>query len=443
MSDNILLTDGTPFVVSGALIRRVGLEEALVLQQIHYWLRPSRNKNVRDGKHWVHNTYAQWQKQFPFWSVKKIQRIFKTLEREGFLHSVTRHTCWHKTKFYTLNYAKLSPLTTPTTFHAPPLQAPSLQAAGWISPKPDVGKKNGEQLEAHETRLEAPNPTQKPSLRNGSIDDPKMSDGRDKNGLWTGHFWDDGPPKMRCSYESNTEITDRDPPLISPPAVLKTSRQEDEEGKEKTQTDRRQQKPSQNTEAAHAALFDRMVNVWNETVQCQLAPGSQALLTPQRIRRMDRFLKESGVCDLSSWKHYCRRIAQSRFLRGENSSGFRVTLDWALHSINASKILEGAIYDKPQANASSETASSAGFFVEKPWADYVGLLQQHCTNRGDSEHWFRACKVLARCLGQATFEAWFKHMRAEDKGDILALTVPHFSGITSSHTTINLWGGRF
>jgi hypothetical protein len=136
---------------------------------------------------------------------------------------------------------------------------------------------------------------------------------------------------------------------------------------------------------------------------------------------MGTFLKESGVCELASWKRYCHTIAQSRFLRGENDSGFRVTFDWALNPSNASKVLEGVLYDKPKAGSGSGATENT--FVEKPWADYVVLLQQHCTKSGYPDSWLEACKVLVTLLGQATFEAWFKEMVPAEKGDSLELTV--------------------
>ena len=64
MSHKILLYDGPPLVLSVSLIKKVGLKEALILQQIHYWMNPVFNKNLFEGKYWVRNTYAQWQKQF-------------------------------------------------------------------------------------------------------------------------------------------------------------------------------------------------------------------------------------------------------------------------------------------------------------------------------------------------------------------------------------------
>ncbi|MDR7079859.1 hypothetical protein J2Y03_004917 [Neobacillus niacini] len=46
------------------MVVRVGLNEALVLQQIHYWL--GINKHEIEGRKWVYNSYPDWQRQLQF-----------------------------------------------------------------------------------------------------------------------------------------------------------------------------------------------------------------------------------------------------------------------------------------------------------------------------------------------------------------------------------------
>ena len=59
----------------------VGLNEALLLQQIHYWLQRS---TTRIGGHvWVYNSVRQWRDQFPFWSDDTIARGLKSLRSRG------------------------------------------------------------------------------------------------------------------------------------------------------------------------------------------------------------------------------------------------------------------------------------------------------------------------------------------------------------------------
>ena len=104
---NKLLFDERPLVVLPTLAVKVGLNEAIILQQLHYWLKDS--KNVRDGYTWVYNSYEDWQTQFPFWSVRTIKRIITGLENKGIIVS----GCFNKmradrTKWYRIDYEKLN-----------------------------------------------------------------------------------------------------------------------------------------------------------------------------------------------------------------------------------------------------------------------------------------------------------------------------------------------
>lgn len=101
-----LLIDDYPLLVYVKLAEEIGLNEAIVLQQVKYWLNRSNNK--REGKMWVYNTYEDWKEQFPFWSISTIRRTINNLEKKELLISDNFNT-WgaDKTKWYTINYDKL------------------------------------------------------------------------------------------------------------------------------------------------------------------------------------------------------------------------------------------------------------------------------------------------------------------------------------------------
>jgi hypothetical protein len=88
----------------------IGLNEAIVVSRIRFWL--GRSKHVFGDKPWVYNTYPDWQKQFPFWSVFTVKSIFRHLEELGVLESTQRFNTnrWNKTKWYTLNEDVLAEL---------------------------------------------------------------------------------------------------------------------------------------------------------------------------------------------------------------------------------------------------------------------------------------------------------------------------------------------
>ena len=98
-----LLIPEQPLMVLPILAERIGLNEAIVVQQIHYWLITSPTE--RDGKKWIYNSYKEWHEQFPFWSVNTIGRIFRKLEDMKLITSKQMAVSgYDRTKWYTLNY---------------------------------------------------------------------------------------------------------------------------------------------------------------------------------------------------------------------------------------------------------------------------------------------------------------------------------------------------
>ncbi|MDM8361530.1 conserved phage C-terminal domain-containing protein [Bacillus thuringiensis] len=101
-----LLIHEEPLLVLPGLASRIGLNEAIFLQQIHYWL--NRSKHFYDKRNWVYNSVAEWVKQFPFWSENTIRRIVKNLEDEQLLVIGNYNRAkFDKTKWYSINYEKL------------------------------------------------------------------------------------------------------------------------------------------------------------------------------------------------------------------------------------------------------------------------------------------------------------------------------------------------
>lgn len=101
-----LLINENPLQVLPTLACSIGLNEAIVLQQIHYWLNSSQN--FFEEKYWVYNSVAEWQKQFPFWSESTIKRVLLNLEKQQVVYTGNFNSdAWDKTKWYSINYAQL------------------------------------------------------------------------------------------------------------------------------------------------------------------------------------------------------------------------------------------------------------------------------------------------------------------------------------------------
>ena len=105
-----LLLDESPLVIQPQLAEALGLNESIVVQQLHYWIQ--RSKNVYEGKQWVYNSYADWQKQFKFWSERTVIRIFQSLEKKKIVESKQLdEKNGNQTKYYTINYQVLDEMT--------------------------------------------------------------------------------------------------------------------------------------------------------------------------------------------------------------------------------------------------------------------------------------------------------------------------------------------
>ncbi|HDR2461522.1 TPA: replication protein RepO [Enterobacter ludwigii] len=107
-----LLINEQPLLVLPSLACEIGLNEALVLQQIHYWMNSS--KNFFEGRYWVYNSVSEWQTQFPFWSESTTKRALAKLEKLGLVDIGDFNSdAWDKTKWYSINYDTLDKLSGP------------------------------------------------------------------------------------------------------------------------------------------------------------------------------------------------------------------------------------------------------------------------------------------------------------------------------------------
>jgi hypothetical protein len=105
-----LLISEEPLQVLPSLALEIGLEDALFLQQLHYWIRKSKHEH--DGQRWIYNTFAEWQAQFPFWSLRTMQRIAARLVKRGLIkiHKFNEHN-WDRTNWYAIDYEAVGKLS--------------------------------------------------------------------------------------------------------------------------------------------------------------------------------------------------------------------------------------------------------------------------------------------------------------------------------------------
>ena len=107
-----LLINEQPLQCQPSLAAALGsADEAIVLQQLHYWL--SRTNNIQsDGHKWVYNSMADWLKQFPWIKSRStLSRYFDDLEKRGLVVIGNFNKAkFDKTKWYRIDYDALSDL---------------------------------------------------------------------------------------------------------------------------------------------------------------------------------------------------------------------------------------------------------------------------------------------------------------------------------------------
>lgn len=87
-------------------------DKAMFLQQLYYWLtEDSYATKIINGVRWVKCTYQRWLTNFRWWSDRKLRRVIKSLETDGFIYSqeCNDNFC-DRTKMYAINFDKVQEL---------------------------------------------------------------------------------------------------------------------------------------------------------------------------------------------------------------------------------------------------------------------------------------------------------------------------------------------
>jgi hypothetical protein len=152
LMNNRLLISEPPLQVLPSLAVKVGLNQAIFLQQLHYWLQKSNHKHA--GKRWVYNTYEGWREQFPFWrSLTTLKLIVKRLVDAGLVITTDKYNKkpTDRTLWYTIDYKKLNELAwidvSPDDLEPEKAEKPASvlpEARSWSVESPDIGLSDSE-----------------------------------------------------------------------------------------------------------------------------------------------------------------------------------------------------------------------------------------------------------------------------------------------------------
>ena len=218
---SVLLIDEPPLQVLPSLAVAIGLNEALILQQIHYWVGQKKRapenykSSFKHGEFWVYNSVPQWNVQFPFWGDNTIRRALTSLREQGLLVAAQLADDKHdKTLWYRIDYAKLEALT--SIRHEPR----GSSKKKWIN----ASTQNGQMGEVTENSNESS--VGFPSTQNEQMVYPEWADASTDSGQ--SQIPKMGESLTETSSETSTEIsTENLPPPQVPPTS--TSGEEDDD----------------------------------------------------------------------------------------------------------------------------------------------------------------------------------------------------------------------
>lgn len=105
-----LLINEPPLQVLPTLAKEIGLNEAIALQQLHYWL----NHGIwHKGSKWIYKPIYKWQQQdFPFWSERTVRNVFNSLKKQNLI-SVEKLNSNKQVRvnYYSINKSELKKIT--------------------------------------------------------------------------------------------------------------------------------------------------------------------------------------------------------------------------------------------------------------------------------------------------------------------------------------------
>lgn len=103
------LLDEPPILVYPTLAAKLGLDRAVMLQQLHFLLniteKTKRKYNFVNDRWWVYNSYPEWVEHFPWLTAEAIRKHFKKLEDQGIVISISSvKAALDRRKWYSIDY---------------------------------------------------------------------------------------------------------------------------------------------------------------------------------------------------------------------------------------------------------------------------------------------------------------------------------------------------
>lgn len=149
-----LLINESPLQVLPTLAVAIGLNEAIVVQQLHYLLRDPRHGKRLAEHQWIFNTYEQWVANFfPFWAPRTVERIFTNLSRLKIIISCQPEGRRSRRKYYRIDVETLNRISEGAKLAAsmaPKVGLPSTKTSLQRESKETKGTSRKRDVEGHD-----------------------------------------------------------------------------------------------------------------------------------------------------------------------------------------------------------------------------------------------------------------------------------------------------
>jgi hypothetical protein len=100
------LNEKSLLIIRPGVAKLLGLNESIVLQQLHYWLQKAQKgmcgKKI-EGNYWIWNRIQDWHEQFPFFSESTLKRAFSSLKKEKIL-VISKFNGYNRINYYRIDY---------------------------------------------------------------------------------------------------------------------------------------------------------------------------------------------------------------------------------------------------------------------------------------------------------------------------------------------------
>ena len=122
-----------------------------------------------------------------------------------------------------------------------------------------------------------------------------------------------------------------------------------------------EREPRRKREGAAEDMYEQVAALYRE--MCPMLPGVRDLTDARRSAMRARMEHAPEGQIWAMWRELFGHVRRSSFLRGENSRGWRATLDWLINPTNFDKVMAGTYDDRGTASNPAGSFDTDEFFA--------------------------------------------------------------------------------